>query len=286
MATHMDSLVGAAWLAQQLGADDLVVLDASQHLPGAKRDARAEFTAAHIPGARFLDLATLIDPASDIANAVPKAAQFAARMSALGIRPDWRILLYDDSKLRSAARAWFVFRMMGVVRCAILDGGLEAWRSEGRPLEAGLQPCEPSDYLAPQASVTRLRTKAQVLANCQSREEQLVDARDVARFTGETADAVHGLPGGHIPGARHLFFRDVLDDAGRFRPVDELTELFRRTGVDPDRPIVTSCGSGMSASVLLFALHLIGKQDTALYDGSWSEWGSDPAMPRETGEAA
>jgi len=286
MATHMDSLVGAAWLAQQLGADDLVVLDASQHLPGAKRDARAEFTAAHIPSARFLDLATLIDPASDIANAVPNAAQFASRMSALGIRPDRRIVLYDDSKLRSAARAWFVFRMMGVVQCAILDGGLDAWRSENRPLEAGLQTCEPSDYPAPQASVTRLRTKAQVLANCQSREEQLVDARDAARFTGDTADAVHGLPGGHIPGARHLFFRDVLDDAGRFRPVDELTELFRRAGVDLDRPIVTSCGSGMSASVLLFALHLIGKQDTALYDGSWSEWGSDPAMPRETGETA
>lgn len=281
----MDSLVSTDWLAAHLGEPDITVLDATRHLPGVERDPQGDFHAAHIPGARFLDLASLTDRDSAVPGALPRGEQLAERLGALGVTAETRVILYDDSAVKSAARAWFMLRLFGHERVAILDGGWARWNNEARPIESGPVAPEPATYEigAPRPIV---RSKADILANIESGEEQIVDARDPDRFTGATIDTVHGLPGGHIPGARNLFFRDLFRDDGTYRPVPELRAAVAKAGLDPDRPIVASCGSGMTASVVLFALHLIGRDDTALYDGSWAEWGADPDTPKETGPAS
>ena len=280
----MDSLVSTDWLAAHLGEPDLVVLDATRHLPGVERVPQEDFRAAHIPGARFLDLASLTDRDSAVPGALPRGEQLAERLGALGVTAETRVVLYDDSAIKSAARAWFMFRLFGHERIAILDGGWGKWSMEGLPVESGSVAPEPAKY-AVGARRSIVRDKQDILANIESGREQVVDARDAGRFTGSVEDTVHGLPGGHIPGARHLFFHDVLAEDGTFRDPETLRALFDKAGLDLDRPIVTTCGSGVTASVLLFALRLLGAPQTALYDGSWSEWGADPETPKETGEA-
>ncbi|MEL7706355.1 sulfurtransferase [Citromicrobium bathyomarinum] len=281
----MDMLVSTERLAEELAAPDLAVLDASLHLPMAERDARAEFETAHIPGARFLDLAGLHDPASALPGKVPDGERVARWLGERGIGPQTRIVLYDDSDLRSACRAWVLLDLAGLGNIAVLDGGLAKWKAEGRPLESGMPETAAMDRPATTVRITDIRDKAAMLVNLDDHREQVVDARDAGRFTGSVEDTVHGLPGGHIPGARHLFFRDVLAEDGTFRDPETLRALFDKAGLDLDRPIVTTCGSGVTASVLLFALRLLGAPQTALYDGSWSEWGADPDTPKETGEA-
>ena len=281
----MDSLVSTEWLAGELGASDLKVIDASAHLPAKNRDPRAEFAAAHIPGALFLDLGSLKDAGSPVPNALPTAAQFAERMAKLGIGRDDRIVIYDDSDVKTSSRAWFILRMNGLRNVALLDGGIAKWKAEGRPLERGEAFGESIAAQEAQSDWRNVRSKTDVIANIDSRAEQVIDARDAGRFTGETPDTIHNLPGGHIPGARNLFFGDLFAADGTFKPEGDLRTAFERAGVDLSRPIVTSCGSGVTASVLLFALHLLGIDDAALYDGSWSEWGADPATPKETGVA-
>ena len=279
----MDMLVSTDWLAGELPAPDLAVLDASLHLPNAGRDARSEYEAAHIPGARFLDLAGLHHPDSALPGKVPDGNRIARWLGDRGVGPQTRIVLYDGSDLRSACRAWALLDLAGLANVAVLDGGLRKWRAEERPVETGAEQVSPADRPATAVRVTDIRDKAAMLANLESRSEQVIDARDGDRFTGAHEDMVHGLPGGHIPGARNLFYRDLLRDDGTFHAPDRLRALFYDAGIDLDQPIVASCGSGVTASVLLFALRLIGARRTALYDGSWSEWGADPDTPKETG---
>jgi thiosulfate/3-mercaptopyruvate sulfurtransferase len=280
----MDSLVSTDWLAQHLGEPGLAVLDASSHLPDAKRDARAEFAAGHLPGARFLDLASLIDPASPVPAAVPSGAQFAERMTALGVDDGNRVVIYDDSAVKTAARAWFIARMNGVAQVAILDGGLGKWRAEGRPLESGEAAPERGHFTPAPGSGT-VRFKSDMLVNLASRREQVVDARGRARFSGEEADFRPNIASGHIPGSCNLPFNLLYAHDGTFCSPRDLRRAFEHAGINLAKPVVTTCGGGVTAAVLLFALHLLGKDDVALYDGSWSEWGADPATPKATGAA-
>jgi thiosulfate/3-mercaptopyruvate sulfurtransferase len=276
------SLVSAEWLAANLDAPGLAVLDASHHLPAAGRDAAADFAAGHIPGARFLGLASLVDTASNVPAALPTPDQLAARLASLGVAPGAAIILYDDSAIRTSARAWFMLTAMGRENVAILDGGLGKWRAGGHPLAVGVEDGEavpPAALAAPKG----VRTKADMIANLGSRAEQVLDARSADRVYGSGIDPVHGGQNGRIPGALNLPFTGVLNADGTYKSPDDLSAAFEAAGIDLARPVTTTCGSGVTASVLMFAMHLIGKRDTALYDGSWSEWGADPATPKMQG---
>ena len=281
----MEKLVSTKWLADASGQADLVIFDASLHLPDAGRDAGAEFAAAHIPGARFMDLPSLHDPASSLPGKVPDSVRVAEHLSALGARPGDRIVLYDDSNLHTACRAWYLLDLHGVTDVAVLDGGLSKWRAEDRAIESGTDTPEAGAKRPLAPSRGRIRSKDEMLDNLAAHKEQVVDARDKGRFTGETADTVHNLAGGHIPGAKNLPFTQLFASDGTFLPLPELADAFRQAGIDPQQPVVTSCGSGVTASVLAFALALLGAPEVALYDGSWSEWGADPATPKEQGPA-
>lgn len=280
----MDALVSTDWLERELGASDLRVVDATKFSAEAGRDARAEYETGHIPGAVFMDLAELIDASSAIDNMAPPAEKFASRMQSLGLGDGSRIVIYDDSPLKSAARAWWLLKLFGAHDVALLDGGLAKWKAEGRPLEMGKQTLRHRHFTV-WRDAKAVRTKEQMQANVESGAEQVLDARDAKRFTGEERDARAGLAPGHIPGSKNLPFGELFNADGTWKRGDALKAAFDAAGVDLDKPLVTTCGSGMTATVIAFGAHLLGKDDVAVYDGSWLEWGSDAATPKATGAA-
>lgn len=281
----MDSLVTTEWLAGEMGASDLRIVDASWHMPASGRNGLEEYLAGHIPGAVFMDLADLVDTTSPIDNTLPPPEKFASRMQSLGLGDGSRIVLYDDSAVKTAARAWFMLKLFGAHDVAILDGGIAKWKAEGRPLAAGRETLRHRHFTAWQ-DAGKVRTKDQMLANLASKAEQVLDARGAARFTGEEADPRPNIAAGHIPGARNLPYSDLFNADGTFKDKAGLAAAFAGAGIDLAKPVVTSCGSGVTACVLLFGMHLLGKDDATLYDGSWTEWGADPATPKELGAAA
>jgi thiosulfate/3-mercaptopyruvate sulfurtransferase len=276
----MDDLVSVSWLAANMGAADVVVVDASWHLPDTNRDARADFAKRHIPGARFFDIAALADRSASSPHMLPPADEFAAAMEALGVASDDRIIVYDDSAIRSSARAWFMLRHYGSERVAILDGGLACWVAEGQPVSDAPPPPRPARFTARVARPQAVISKEELLRGTGM---TIADARSAERFAGISPEPRPGLEPGHIPGSRNLPMSALYAEDGRFRPPHELREIFVQNGINPERPFVASCGSGVTANSLIFAARLLGNRDTRLYDGSWSEWGADPLTPKERG---
>jgi thiosulfate/3-mercaptopyruvate sulfurtransferase len=280
----MDMLVSTEWLEAELGAADLRILDATWFLPSDGRDARAEYEAGHVPGAAFADIDEVSDPDTSLPHMLPPAHIMASRMQALGVADGSRIIVYDNSPLHSAARLWWMLRSFGARRVALLDGGLAKWTAEGRPLEAG--PARPRrGHFTPLPAPGAAIGKAELLGLVGAGEAEIVDARGAGRFAGDEPEPRPGLSAGHIPGAKNLPQGQLFDADNRWKRDDALRAAFEAAGVDLARPMVTTCGSGVTAAVLLFGAQLLGKEDVRLYDGSWSEWGADPALPKSKGRA-
>ena len=277
----MDSLVSTEWLQERLGQPDLVVVDASWHMPATGRNGREEYLSAHIPGARFLDIDALSDRSNPAPHMLPSAQDFGEGMGRLGIVRNDRIVVYDNSPARTAARGWFMFRHFGAGNVAILDGGFQKWTAEDRPTESGESTPAPTHFDAEERG-DEVVNKHQLLAGI---DTPLIDARGKGRFEGIEADPRPGVEPGHIPGARNLPFAALYREDGTFRSPEELRALFAEAGADPREPFIATCGSGVTANCIIFAAHLLGNDQSRLYDGSWTEWGSDPATPKAMGPA-
>jgi thiosulfate/3-mercaptopyruvate sulfurtransferase len=282
---HPEALVSTEWVAARLDDPHVRVVDCSFKLPGITPTARADYDKGHIPGAVFFDIDDIAQPGASLPHMIPSPDLFAQKIGALGIGDDVRVVVYDSNGLSSAGRAWWMLRLFGHQNVALLDGGLPKWKAEGRPIVTAI-PSPALRHFTARFEPALVRDKAAVLDNLATRHEQVVDARAAGRFDGATPEVRPGLRSGHIPGSRSLPYEQVTDPATRqLRSAEQLTALFRDAGVALDRPIVTSCGSGVTACALAFALHLIGHPGAAVYDGSWSEWGLPGDTPIETGPA-
>ncbi|HEY1606048.1 MAG TPA: 3-mercaptopyruvate sulfurtransferase [Allosphingosinicella sp.] len=281
----MDDLVSTEWLETQLGGADLCVVDATFLLPGplpeGARNARAEYEAAHIPGAIFLDIDEVADTDSPFPHMLPSEAKMASRAQALGLSDSARIVVYDNSPLHSAARGWWMLKSFGARQVAILDGGFQKWTAEGRPVESGA-PAPGRGHFTALLDAGKVADKKAMLALIGDSGWEIVDARGAGRFAGEEPEPRPGLASGHMPGARNLPQGRLFDDDNRWKRGAALRAVFDEAGVDLSKPMATTCGSGVTAAILLFGAHLLGKDDVTLYDGSWSEWGADPATPKAT----
>lgn len=277
-----DPLVSAAWLAERLGRADIQVVDASWWMPSEGRSGHAEYLQAHIPGAIYFDIDAVADHTVDLPHMLPTPDAFALEAGRLGLRRDATLVTYDTFGVRAAARVWWTFRVMGFDRVFVLDGGLRAWRNEDGPDEAG-EVTLPPTALTPVFRSALVRDLRQVTATVENASAQIVDARGGSRFRGETPEPRVGLRSGHMPGALNVPFDGLLEPDGRMKPVTALAAMFKAAGVNLDRPIVTSCGSGVTASVVALALARLGREDVAVYDGSWTEWGGREDTPVVTG---
>lgn len=276
-------LVSTAWLAQRLDDPTVRVVDASWYLPNDARTAAGEYAAAHIPGAVFFDLDASSDHGTPLPHMLPSAAEFAERMSALGLSDADAIVVYDGSGTNlSAPRVWWMFRAFGHRATAVLDGGFGAWRAAGLPVESGVVTRRRGRFTAT-LDTARVRDLAQVRANIDTAREQVIDARSTGRFTGAAPEPRAGLRGGHIPGSLNVPYTDIVAPNGTVRPPHELRRLFESAGADVSRPIVVSCGSGTTACSVALALELLGAANVSVYDGSWTEWAGRSDTPVETG---
>jgi thiosulfate/3-mercaptopyruvate sulfurtransferase len=277
-------LVSTEWLASHLNDPDLRILDASWHLPQVRRDPVAEYNAAHIPNARFFDIDDIADHASDLPHMVPPVEKFMSRMRAMGVGDGHQIVVYDAIGVMSAPRVWWMLKLMGHRDVAVLDGGLPKWVAEGRPTE-DLAPVVRDRHMTVRRQNHMVRDVTQVAAASKLMDHVIVDARSAERFRGEAPEPREGLRSGHIPNSRNVPFNTLLNDNNTLRSDDEIRTIFEKAGVDLSKPIITTCGSGVTAAVLFLALTKIGKTDLSLYDGSWSEWGAFPTVAVATGDA-
>ena len=276
------TLVSTAWLDAHLKDPDLRVIDASWYLPAMGRDARAEYEAGHIPGARFFDIEEISETRSPLPHMAPPVEKFISRMRAMGIGDGHQVVIYDGAGLYSAARVWWLFRLMGKTDVAVLDGGLPKWRAEGRPVD-DLPPVIRDRHMTVNRQNQLVKDVTQVAHSAKLREAEIIDARAAARFRGEVPEPRPGLRTGHIPGSKNLPFTTLLNANGTMKDIPQLKALFEAAGVDLERPAITTCGSGVTAAVLSLALERIGHRNHALYDGSWTEWGMYPDLAVEQG---
>ncbi len=282
----MQPLVSTEWLAERLGSPDLVVLDATKYLPNEAKDGAAEFLAGHIPGARYFDIDAFADPDTDLPHMIPSPGRFAKLIGALGVSNATQVVFYDQKGLASAARGWWLMGLFGHDRAAVLDGGLPKWMREAREIERGEpKPASPAIF-RPDFRAARVRGIGDVLRNVQTAADLVLDARAAARFSGEQPEPRAGMRSGHIPGSRSLPYTDLLNADGTFRDPAALRARLAQAGVDGNRPVVTSCGSGVTACILTLGMRLAGLPDGAVYDGSWTEWGDRPDTPIATGMEA
>ena len=275
-------LVSTNWLAERLGKPGILVFDTTKYLPNEPKDGKAEFKLAHIPGARFFDIDDIADPDTTLPHMVPTAGRFAAKMAALGVANASTIVFYDQKGLASAARGWWMMGLFGHDRAAVLDGGLPKWQAEGRPVEAGDPTSATPAEFRPDLRATRLRGVGDILANVATQAELVLDARAAGRFTGAVPEPRAGMRSGHMPGAANMPYTELLAGDQTLLPPAALRARFAAAGVDGSRPVVTSCGSGVTACILTLALTLAGLPAGAVYDGSWTEWGGRPDTPVET----
>lgn len=278
------TLVSTEWLAAHLKDPDLRILDASWYLPSVKRKPKAEYDKAHIPNARFFDIDEIADLRSDLPHMVPPVEKFMARMRAMGVGDGHQVVVYDGAGIMSAARVWWLFRLMGKSDVAVLDGGFPKWRSEGRAVE-DLPPVVRDRHMTVQRQAHMVKDVTQVAAASKLGDFEILDARSAGRFRGEEPEPREGLRSGHIPNSKNVPFATLMTDGGTMKPVDGLRAAFADAGVDLDKPVITSCGSGVTAAIINLALERVGHRDHALYDGSWAEWGMYNDLKVATGDA-
>ena len=276
------TLVSTDWLAAHLDDPDLRILDASWYLPAMERDGKAEYDAANIPGARYFDIDEVSDLRSDLPHMAPPVEKFMSRMRAMGVGDGHQVVIYDGAGIFSAPRVWWLFKLMGQDDVAVLDGGFPKWQAEGRPIE-DMAPIVRDRHMTVRRQNHLIKDVTQVSAASKLADTCILDARPAARFAGEADEPRPGLRRGHIPGSRNLPFANLLTEEGCLKDDAALKEAFEQAGVDLKRPVITTCGSGVSAAILSLALERIGHRSHSLYDGSWAEWGAFPTLPVETG---
>ena len=277
------TLVSTDWLASHMRDPDLRILDGSWHMPATGRDARAEYNAGHIPGARFFDIDEISDSRSDLPHMVPPVEKFMSRMRAMGVGDGHQVVVYDATGLFSAARVWWLFKLMGQNDVAVLDGGLPKWVAEGRELE-DMPPMVRDRHMTVRRQAHLVKDVTQVSAASKLRDQEIIDARSRGRFRGEEPEPRPGMRGGHIPGSKNVHYASLLNDDQTMKSPAATRAIFEAAGVDLSKPAITTCGSGVTAAILSLALMRQGKDDHSLYDGSWSEWGMFPTVPVATGD--